>query len=282
MKRAASSARVFFIPKGLICTNLVKNGKIPAETIGAKTIFPFPASFLPGSAYLVPMKIADLDRAERPREKMRRLGVRNLTNAELVAVLLRTGTGGLNALEAAQELLRAAGWHLPALAAASIETLCVQKGVGINKAMTLQAAFELGRRAAGEPDLPDGRRLAAPEAVYRLMLPRLRLLDHEECWALYLNNAGRLLADERLSSGSQDATVIDPKAVTRRALEHRARSVILVHNHPSGSPLPGQADLRETHALKQALNTFRIDLKDHIIIAGDSYYSFADERLTQG
>ena len=228
------------------------------------------------------MKMKDLMPEERPVEKYLSRGATALSNGELLAIILRTGTGGLNALEAAQELLRAAGWHLPALAAASIETLCVQKGVGINKAMTLQAAFELGRRAAGEPDLPDGRRLAAPEAVYRLMLPRLRLLDHEECWALYLNNAGRLLADERLSSGSQDATVIDPKAVTRRALEHRARSVILVHNHPSGSPLPGQADLRETHALKQALNTFRIDLKDHIIIAGDSYYSFADERLTQG
>lgn len=227
------------------------------------------------------MKIADLDRAEQPREKLRRLGARNLTNAELVAVLLRTGVGGINAVEAAQELLRSAGWHLPSLAAASVETLCRQKSVGINKALTLQAAFELGRRVAGSPDLPDGRRLATPEAVYRLMLPRLGGLDHEECWALYLNNAGRLLADEKLTSGSQDATIIDPRAVTRRALEHRARSVILVHNHPSGSPLPGENDLRETHALKLALNTFRIDLKDHVIVAGDSYFSFADERVVR-
>ena len=227
------------------------------------------------------MKIADLDRAERPREKLRRLGARDLTNAELVAVLLRTGVGGINAMEAAQELLRSAGWHLPSLAAASVETLCRQKSVGINKALTLQAAFELGRRVAGSPDLPDGRRLATPEAVYRLMLPRLCGLDHEECWALYLNTAGRLLADEKLTSGSQDATIIDPRAVTRRALEHRARSVILVHNHPSGSPLPGENDLRETRALKQALNTFRIDLKDHVILAGDSYFSFADERVVR-
>ena len=227
------------------------------------------------------MKIAELDRSERPREKLRRLGARYLTNAELVAVLLRTGTGGVNALEAAQGLLFAAGWHLPTLEAASVETLCRQKGVGIDKALILQAAFELGRRTAGERDLPDGRYLAAPEAVYRLMLPRLRSLDHEECWALYLNNAGRLLADEKVTSGSQDATIIDPRSVTRRALEHRARSVILVHNHPSGSPLPGENDIRETRALKQALNTFRIDLKDHVIVAGDSYFSFADERVVR-
>lgn len=227
------------------------------------------------------MKIADLDQAERPREKLRRNGPRALTNAELVAVLLRTGTGGINAVEAAQELLRTAGWHLPSLADASVEALCRQKGVGLNKALTLQAAFELGRRAAGGPDLPDGRRLATPEAVFRLMLPRMQGLGHEECWALYLNNAGRLIADERVSSGSQDATVIDPKTITRRALEHRARSVILVHNHPSGNPFPGEADLRETRALKLALNTFRIDLKDHVILARDSYYSFADERLVR-
>ena len=227
------------------------------------------------------MKIADLDRAERPREKLRRLGARDLTNAELVAVLIRTGAGGINAVEAAQELLRSAGWHLPALAAASVEALCRQKGVGINKALTLQAAFELGRRASGSPDLPDGRRLATPEAVCRLMLPRLGGLDHEECWALYLNNAGRLLADEKLTSGSQDATIIDPRTVTRRALEHRARAVILVHNHPSGSPLPGENDIRETRALKQALNTFRIDLKDHVIVVADGYFSFADERVVR-
>lgn len=227
------------------------------------------------------MKIANLDRSERPREKLLSLGVRSLTNAELVAILIRTGTGGVSAVEAAQELLHSAGWRLSRLAGMSVETLSRPKGIGVNKALTLQAALELGRRACSESALPDRKALNGPGAVYRLMLPRLGGLDHEECWVLYLNNAGYLIDRERISSGSQDATVIDPKTITRKALEKKARGLILVHNHPSGNPFPGEADLRETRALRQALNTFRIDLRDHVILSDGAFYSFADERLVR-
>ena len=121
--------------------------------------------------------------------------------------------------------------------------------------------------------------VSSPKVVFRMMLPFLRGLDHEECWAMFLNRANYVLGKERMSVGGLESTVVDVKAILRRALERKASGVILVHNHPSGSAMPGQADIRQTAVLKKALQTCEIQLVDHVVVAEDSWYSFADERL---
>ena len=109
------------------------------------------------------------------------------------------------------------------------------------------------------------------------MQPVMRDLDHEECWVLFLNKANRLIAREMISSGGLDSTIIDNKVIIRKAIDKKASAIILVHNHPSGSPLPSEADINQTSSLNKALKTCDLSLLDHIIIARDSYYSFADE-----
>ena len=114
-----------------------------------------------------------------------------------------------------------------------------------------------------------------------MMLPLLRGLDHEECWVLFLNRANYLLAKERMSIGGIDSTILDSRTIVRKAIEKNACGIIVVHNHPSGSAIPGTADINSTKQLDKALKTCEISLLDHVIIAEDSYYSFADEELVQ-
>ena len=186
------------------------------------------------------MKIKDLCVDERPREKMLGKGASSLSNAELIAILLRTGTERKNALEVAQMLL-------------NIRRLC--------------------------SEVPDSRKIIIhqPADVYRELIPIMRGLHHEECWIIYLARNNRIISKERLSIGGQSETIVEVKSVVRRALDVRAASVIISHNHPSGDPHPGNADIRLTQNLKKALETFDISLVDHVIFADGRYYSFADE-----
>jgi len=223
------------------------------------------------------MKLKELCADERPREKMLLKGASSLSNAELLAILLRTGTGGKNVLDVAHELLSAAGGKLNAILKMSVESLCGIGGIGPGKAVTVAAAFELGKRCALEPIVERKVSITGPKDVFRMMLPQMRGLDHEECWGLFLNRANYVTARECLSRGGMDSTIMDVKTIARKALEKRASSMILVHNHPSGSPVPGTADINATMALKKALDTCGITLTDHVIVAEDSYYSFADE-----
>lgn len=227
------------------------------------------------------MRLKELCRDEMPREKMMDKGAEALSNAELLAILLRTGTGRMNVVEVARELLRCAGGKLSGIMSMSPETMCATEGIGMSKAVTLAAAFELGRRCAMEPVIERKVSITNPRDVYRMMIPLMRGLDHEQCWGLFLNRANYVIGKERFSSGGLDSTVMDVKAITRRALEKRATSLILAHNHPSGSAMPGTADINATMALKKALETCGIGLTDHVIIAEDSYYSFADEQTVQ-
>ena len=229
--------------------------------------------------YLWGMKMKDLCADERPREKMLLHGASSLSEAELLAILIGSGSSGKNAVEVARELLSEAGGRLTRLSERTPLQLRKQKGIGQARAVTISAALELGRRYLAEK--PAGRQhpITQPEEVYSLMLPLLKGLDHEECWVLYLNRANRLCGREKLTSGTLDTTLIDPKYVLRKVLDHQAKGVILVHNHPSGSPLPGEMDLRETRRLHRALQTFDIDLTDHVIIADGSFYSFSRETL---
>ncbi len=223
------------------------------------------------------MKIKDLCADERPREKMLGKGASALSNAELLAILLRTGTEGRNALEVAQILLSAAGGSLTAASRMSVSELCRIDGIGTGKAVTIGAALELGKRLCSE--VPDVRKniIHSPADVYRELSSVLRGLQHEECWILYLSRNNRVISREQLSVGGQSETIVEVKSVVRRALDLRASSLILVHNHPSGDPHPGNADIKLTLNLRKALDTFDISLLDHVIVSDGRYYSFADE-----
>ena len=227
------------------------------------------------------MRMKDLCLDDRPREKMMEKGPSALSNAELLAIMIRTGTGKLNVVDVARNLLQTADGKLNIIADMSLEKMCSVSGIGRSKAATISAAFELGRRSAMELAVPEKVSISSPRAVFRMMLPLMKGLGHEECWAIFLNRANYVLAKERMSVGGMDSTVMDIRSILRRALERKASGVILVHNHPSGSALPGQADISQTGLLKNALKTCEIQLIDHVVIAEDSWYSFADEQLVK-
>ena len=163
---------------------------------------------------------------DRPREKMLRSGSVSLSNAELLAVLLRTGTGKMNVLEVAREILREADGRLTELAGMSVERLCHVDGIGPGKAMTVAAAFELGRRVAAEDGVERMPQMDSPRRVYMNMLPQLRDIRHEECWVLFLNHANRLIGKEMISRGGMDSTSVDKRVILRRALDRKASGII--------------------------------------------------------
>ena len=224
------------------------------------------------------MRIKDLCADERPREKMTRKGADALSDSELLAILLRTGTGGMNVVDMARELLKKADGRLNGIAMMSVESLCGIGGIGPGKAVTLAAAFELGKRCSLESSSSIRTPISSPKTVSIMMQPLLRGLDHEECWILYLNRANFLISKEKISSGGIDATIMDCRHILMKALEKKASGIIIVHNHPSGSSLPGTADIQATRQLDKALKACEISLIDHVIIAEDNYYSFADEQ----
>lgn len=223
------------------------------------------------------MKLKNLCADELPREKMIEKGTDSLSNVELLAILLRTGRGGVNVIDMARELLQSGDGTLAGIAEMNIDNLCRIQGIGPSKAVTIVAAFELGRRASVQAAMDSAGALTSPHKVFNIMQPITRDLDHEECWVLFLNKANRLICKEMVSSGGLDSTVIDNRAIIRKAIDKKASAIILVHNHPSGSALPSRADITQTQSLTKALKTCDLTLIDHVIIARDSYYSFADE-----
>ena len=227
------------------------------------------------------MKMKELCEDDRPREKMMRSGAVSLSNAELLAILLRTGTGKMNVLEVAREILREADGRLSEVAGMSVERLCHVDGIGPGKAVSVAAAFELGKRVAAEDGVEKMPQMDSPRRVYMNMLPQLRDIRHEECWVLFLNHANRLIGKEMVSKGGMDSTAVDKRVILRRVLERKASGIILVHNHPSGSPYPSVEDIRQTKELGKALASCDLHLVDHVIIAGRTYYSFSDERVEE-
>lgn len=227
------------------------------------------------------MKLKELNKQERPREKMMARGANALTDVELLAILLRTGTLTRNVVDVARELLRTADDRLGSVAAMSLDRLRQVEGIGPSKAVAVAAAFELGRRLALEVGMENVPRMDSPAKVYRVMLPLLRDLDHEECWVLFLNKSNGLISKERMTSGGQDFTVMDKRVVVRRAIEKKSASIILVHNHPSGNAMPSVEDINQTRDLGRALSACGLQLLDHVIVAGASYYSFSDEQVVE-
>ena len=238
-------------------------------------------NYMPFCHIFANMKMKELCEDDRPREKMVRSGAAVLSNAELLAVLLRTGTGKMNALDVSREILRQADGRLGEVAGMSIERLCHVDGIGPGKAVAVAAAFELGRRAAAETGVEKMPQMDSPRRVYMAMLPVMRDIGHEECWVLFLNHANRLIGKEMISKGGMDSTTVDKRVILRRALDRKASGVILVHNHPSGNPYPSVEDIRQTRDLGKALASCDLHLVDHVIIAGRSFYSFSDELVEE-
>ena len=227
------------------------------------------------------MKMKDYVLGEKPREKLRIRGAKALSNAELLAILLGCGTVSKNALEVSQELMVSAGGRLTLLGAMPLEQLMQQKGVGEARAIGIAAALELGRRCFEEMAMVDKRAVTSPELVYRVMLPFLKHLDHEESWVLYLNRANYLIGKEMITVGRLETTLIDTRRIVRKAIEKQCSQVVLVHNHPSGQALPSQADIRQTEILRKALAAVEIGLMDHVIVCEDSFFSFSEEKLVK-
>jgi DNA repair protein RadC len=215
---------------------------------------------------------------ERPREKVMANGVQYLSDAELLAILLGSGTRNTTAVELARIMLKDAGNNLYLLGRMGMEELVRIKGVGPAKAIAVMAALELGRRRSGMQN-PGKITVKSSETVFRLFFPLMGDLDHEEFWLLMLNRANRVLGRYKVSQGGLSGTVIDTRIILKKALDNLASSIIVCHNHPSGNKQPSEVDVKITEKLRKAAEIIEIKLLDHVIIADKSYFSFADEGL---
>lgn len=213
---------------------------------------------------------------DRPREKMLLKGRQTLSDAELLAILLGSGTVGESAVSLARRLLVAVDNNLHELGKRSLHDLQRFKGVGEAKAIAIAAALELGRRRQLS-DLRERPRVGSSRDAYQAIAPLLTDLSHEEFWLLLLNKANEVMARERLSTGGMSGTVVDIKMVFKCALDARASGIIAVHNHPSGNLQPSMADQELTRRLRRAGEMLDLPLLDHLIISERGYYSFADE-----
>lgn len=224
------------------------------------------------------MKILDMSEAERPREKLFDKGPEALADGELLAILLRTGCRGESALDLAQRLLAMVGGRISGLFACDPDYLASISGVGTPKAASLIAAFELGRRFIQQSDAP-GEKIKHPRQIYKRMLPRLKGLRHEECWMILLDGKSVIKRILKMTTGGSAATIIDVPAILSKAMQNGAKYIILVHNHPSGSPTPSISDIRETASLREACSACSVKLLDHIIVSDEHFYSFDEEKL---
>lgn len=212
---------------------------------------------------------------DRPREKLIRNGAEALSNAELLAVLLNNGTRNKSAVELARDVLDDSGRELNELARKSIPELTRLNGIGSAKAVTILAALELGRRKQATP--PQGKKFFSGSDDVAVYLKNcLADKSHEVFGVLYLNQANRVNHFEIISEGGITGTVADPRIILRKALEKKAVSIILCHNHPSGNLKPSVADKELTFKVREAARYHEIQVLDHIIVSETGYYSFAD------
>lgn len=224
------------------------------------------------------LKILSWAEEDRPREKLLLKGKAALSNAELIAILIGSGTRSRSAVDVAKQILQQADNNLNLLARFSVNDLKKIKGIGEAKAITIVSALELGRRRK-EASFDEKPKISSSQDIYDNMKAELLDLPHEEFWVVMLDRANQVLRKEQISTGGISGTVADPKIIFKAALDHYASSVILVHNHPSGNLKPSQADLKLTQKMKSAGNLLEIPVLDHIIFGDQGYLSFADEGL---
>ncbi|GAA4962009.1 RadC family protein [Algibacter aquimarinus] len=215
---------------------------------------------------------------DQPREKLLHKGKAALSDAELVAILIGSGSRDESAVDLCKRILASTNNNLSALGKLSIKQLMEFKGIGEAKAISIIAALELGRRRRGEEAL-EKKKITSSNSVFELMQPVIGELEHEEFWIIYLNNSNRVIQKNQLSKGGITGTLVDVRLVLKNALEHGATGLILAHNHPSGTLKPSEADKQITLKLKTAAQSLDIKVLDHLIITEKAYFSFADETL---
>ncbi len=225
-----------------------------------------------------PLTIKGWSPADRPREKLLLKGTSALSDAELLAILIGSGTAKLSAVDVSKKVLQHAGNNLHELAKLFVKDLIKVKGIGEAKAITIVAALELGRRRK-EVDANEKPKISSSKDAYDQIAGDLMDLPHEEFWVLLVNRAHRIIWKKRISEGGVSGTVADPKIIFKMALEELASGVIVAHNHPSGNLMASQSDIDLTKKLKEAGKFLEIQLLDHLIICGQKYLSFADEGL---
>ncbi|MGW1453912.1 RadC family protein [Salegentibacter agarivorans] len=213
---------------------------------------------------------------DRPREKLLHKGKLSLSDAELIAILIGSGSRNESAVQLSKRILASTGNQLSDLGKLSVKKLCEFKGIGPAKAISIVAAMELGRRRRIE-DALEKKKITSSASVFELMQPIIGELYHEEFWIIYLNNSNKVIEQLQLSKGGITGTLVDVRLTLRKALEVGATSIILAHNHPSGTLKPSEADKQLTQKLKTAAQSLDIKVLDHLIVTEKSYFSFADE-----
>ncbi len=215
---------------------------------------------------------------DRPREKFLLKGKSSLSDSELLAILIGSGSRNESAVQLCQRILAASENNLSTLGKMSIAQLIQFKGIGEAKAISIAAALELGRRRRSE-EAVELKKITSSKAVFDIMQPVIGELPHEEFWVLYLNNSNKVIYKAQLSKGGITGTVVDIRIIFKLAFEQNATAIILTHNHPSGKLMASDADLQITKRIKEAGKTLEIQVLDHIIITENGYFSFQDENI---
>ena len=222
------------------------------------------------------LKILNWAEEDRPREKLLQKGKSTLSDSELIAILIGSGTVSLSAVELSKQILATVGNNLNDLAKLTVKDLQKFKGIGEAKAISIVAAMELGRRRKAT-EITKKPKVTSSKDVYNYIIGDLQDLPHEEFWILLLNRSNTIISKHQISSGGVSGTVADPKMIFKIALENLSSSIILIHNHPSGNLKPSESDKRLTKKLSDSGTILDIPVLDHLIITDSSYYSFADE-----
>lgn len=215
---------------------------------------------------------------DRPREKFLLKGKSSLSDSELLAILIGSGSRNESAVQLCQRILLSTNNNLNQLSKISVNQLINFKGIGEAKAISIAAALELGRRRRVEVTT-ELKKISSSKMVFDIMQPIIGELPHEEFWILYLNNSNKVIYKAQHSKGGMTGTVVDIRLIFKTAFEHNAISIILTHNHPSGKLLASDADIQITRRIKEASKYLEINVLDHIIITEEGYYSFKDNGI---
>jgi DNA repair protein RadC len=212
---------------------------------------------------------------EQPREKLIKKGRAAMSNAELIAILLSTGTSNKSALDLAVDILNKGNNDIRNLATWTIKDFCKVDGIGLAKAATIVSAIELSGRKL-QAELKNKTTIQSSKDAYQWMRHSLEDLTHEEFWVLTLNRKNAIIAEHRISEGGITATIVDQRKIFRLAIDDKSTGIILFHNHPSGNTMPSEADNQLTRKLKEGGKLLDINVLDHLIISQEGYYSYAD------
>jgi DNA repair protein RadC len=215
---------------------------------------------------------------DKPREKLMLKGKSSLSDAELIAILIGSGSRNESAVGLSKRILASVDNNLNALGKLSITQLMNFKGIGEAKAISIISALELGRRRRAE-DAVELTKITSSKMIFEIMQPIIGELPHEEFWIVYLNNSNKIISKSQLSKGGITGTLVDVRLVFKMALEMGATALILCHNHPSGTLIPSDADKQITRKLKLAGESLEIKVLDHLIVTEANYFSFVDEGI---